>query len=421
MAQLSNDCFAFSGGLTPIYDALAEIESRLSVVTGRESVPIPDALDRVLGNHVIARRTVPPFANSAVDGYAVRFADLAESGETRLRLAGRAAAGHPLAVIPEPGTAVRIFTGAAMPAGMDTVFMQEDVTESPDGTVVLPAGLRRGANARDAGEDVVSGDLLLPSGKRLTAGDLGVLAGQGLTEIEVRRALKVTVLSTGDELASPGSALAHGQIYDSNRMMLIGLARGLGAEVTDLGIIPDNPDRISETLRETARGHHAILTTGGMSAGEEDHLTAALRRVGTVHFWRLAIKPGRPVGLGQIGDTAVVGLPGNPAAAAVCFAMLARPLLARLAGMVLPPPPRFQVEAAFSYRKKANRREFVRVRLENRPGEDPLAYKFPKEGAGILTSVAQSHGFVELPEDLTQLIEGDKVSYLPFETLGLAR
>ncbi|MCR9257560.1 MAG: molybdopterin molybdotransferase MoeA [Alphaproteobacteria bacterium] len=419
MAQLSNDCFAFGGALTPIDEALTEIEGRVTAVTGTETIPLMEAMSRPLAHHVVAKTAVPPFANSAVDGYAVRYSDLDPDGDTVLELVGRAAAGHPLRVVPSPGTAVRIFTGAPMPAELDTVFMQEDARETATGKVTLPRGLKKGANARDPGEDVGVGDLLVPAGKRLTAADLALMAGQGLTEVAVRTPLRVAVMSTGDELAQPGDEAHSGQIFDSNRTMLIGLARGLGATVTDLGIIRDNADVISETLQHAARSHDAILTSGGMSTGEEDHLTASLRRAGSVHFWRLAIKPGRPVGLGQIGDCAVVGLPGNPAAAAVCFAVLGRPLLARLAGIVLPPLPRFQVEAAFGYRKKKQRREYVRVRLEDRAQEDPLAFKFPKEGAGLLTSIAHTQGFVELPEDLTQVIEGDKVPYIPFDALGL--
>lgn len=420
MAQLSDDCFAFGGTLTPIDDALEAIASRLESLAEIERVPLKDALHRALAETVTASRSVPPLPNSAVDGYAVRHCDLKPVGDTVMSLQGRVAAGHPLEALPPPGHAVRIFTGAPMPEGFDTVFMQEDVKLGSDGKIILPAGLKRGANARDAGEDVLMGQALLDMGKRLSPADLGLLASQGFTEIAVRTPLRVAILSTGDELAEPGDTAMPGQLFDSNRTMLSALTRSIGAEVTDLGIIPDDPSRIERTLIQAAKTHHVILSSGGMSTGEEDHLTDCLKKVGSVHFWRLAIKPGRPVGLGQIGNAVVVGLPGNPAAAAVCFAALTRPLLARLGGLRLPDPKRYLVESAFSYKKKPQRREYVRVRLVDRPGDLPLAEKYPKEGAGILTSIAESDGFVILSEDTTQVIEGDTVAFLPFDALGLS-
>lgn len=420
MAQLSDDCFAFGGPLLSIDAARALLRERLVPVAPVAEAALDAAVGRVLAADVVAGMNVPPHDNSAVDGYAVRHADLAVDADTILPVVGRVAAGHapPEAV---GAVAVCIFTGAPMPPGFDTVMMQEDAV--PDGDrVILRSGLKKGANRRLAGEDVQAGSVVLPAGRRLRPQDVGLAASIGLTRLPVRVGLRVALLSTGDEVTEPGWPLPPAGIYDSNRYTVAALLRGMGCTVTDLGILPDRLDRIAAALSGAADGHDLIVTTGGMSTGEEDHVKAAVEAAGNLHFWRLAIKPGRPVALGQLrrpsgaGTVPLVGLPGNPVATMVTFLMVVRPLIERLMGWDAPEPPRFPVRAAFDYKKKRDRREYVRVTL--RTAEDGAldAVRFPRDGAGVLSSMADADGLVELGEDLTRVTPGDTVRYLP---LGL--
>ncbi|MEO3434704.1 gephyrin-like molybdotransferase Glp [Inquilinus sp. CAU 1745] len=415
MAQLTDDCFAFGGKLMRIEDALTELERRLPPIDETEAAPLTDAEGRILAADIVAGRSVPPHDNSAVDGYAVRFADLAADGPTRLPLAGRVAAGHPLADPLPAGSALRAFTGAALPSGVDTVLMQEDCEVDGD-TVSIPPGIRKGANYRLAGEDVAEGSTILERGRRLRPADLGLAASIGLAELPVFRRLKVALFSTGDEVREPGTTTPEGAIYDANRFTLHGLLRRLGCEITDLGILPDDAGRLRRALGDAASGHDLLMTSGGVSGGEEDHVKQAVEQAGgAVHAWRLAIKPGRPVALGQIGSTAFIGLPGNPVAVLVTFLLVARPLLLRRAGAERTAPRLFPVTAAFGYRKKKDRREYVRVTLET--GEDgrPRAVKHPRDGAGILSSVVESDGLVELGEEVTEIRPGETVSFLSFD------
>ena len=296
MAQLSDDCFAFGGALLSVDAAEALIAERVSPLVGEEAVPLVAALGRVLARDLLAPLSLPPFFNAAVDGYAFRHADL-RAGETRLALSGRFAAGHAAGEGLPPGTAARIFTGAPMPPGADTVLMQEDNRLEP-GAVLVPHGLKPGANARPAGEDVAAGALALPAGRRLRAPEIGLAAALGLAALPVKRRVRVGVFSTGDELASPGRPLRPAQTYDSNRFTLLALLAGLPVEATDLGILPDRPDAVTEALRDAARAQDMLLTSGGVSTGEEDHVRAAIEDGGRLVFWRLAIKPGRPAAMG---------------------------------------------------------------------------------------------------------------------------
>jgi molybdopterin molybdotransferase len=418
MAQLSDDCFAFGGELMKAAEAIRILAERVAPVATPENVPLTAARGRTLAEDLVAPRDVPPHDNAAVDGYAVFFDDLAAEGETRLRVAGRIAAGQALEETVERGTAVRIFTGAPMPPGPDTLFMQEDVRV--DGSeIVLPPGIKRGANRRKAGEDVKAGSVILRKGQRLRPQDIGLAASVGAAKLSLYNILKVGIFSTGDELREPGEQTPPGAVYDANRYVLRALLDQLGCEVKDFGIVPDRRDQIRQTLANAAVTCDAIITSGGMSTGDEDHVRAAVESLGSIHFWRLAIRPGRPVALGHVKGSPFVGLPGNPVAMMVTFLRFARPVLLRLGGTTDIEPKTFRVRADFDTRKKEGRREWLRARLLPGPDGMPVARRFPRDGAGILTSLVESDGLIELPEEVTQVASGTMVDFLPFSEVGV--
>jgi molybdopterin molybdotransferase len=422
MAQLSNDCFETGARLMPLDEALALIAARLVPVVGVETVPLADALGRVLAEDVAAGLDVPPHDNAAVDGYAVYFDDLKRGRPTRLRVTGRAAAGHPLARPARRGEAVRVFTGAPMPRGdgddgPDTVMMQEDCRIDGDVVAIAP-GIERGANRRRAGEDLRRGQLALARGRRLRPEDLGLAASVGRRTLEVYASLRAAVFSTGDEVREPGEALPPGAIYDANRAAIRAQLAGFGCRVGDLGILPDDRAALTLALAEAAHGSDLLVTSGGVSVGEEDHVKAAVEALGRLSFWRLAIKPGRPVALGQIDDRGravpFVGLPGNPVAVMVTLLRLVRPLVLRLAGAADTAPALFPVRAGFAMQKKPGRREFVRCRLERDARRRLVAVKAGRQGAGILSAVAAADGLVELGEEMAYVRRGTVVDFLPF-------
>ena len=417
MAQLTDDCFAFGGPLMSVDDAVAIIAARVSAVAGIDSVGLMQADGRVLAADIAAPLPLPPFTNSAVDGYAVRHADLTGSATQRLAVSGRVQAGASAQAI-SAGTAMRIFTGAPMPDGADTVFMQEDVQLDGSGHALLPAGLPAGANVRPAGEDIAESGAALRAGQRLRPQEVALIAAFGLTEIDVRRRIRVAVFSTGNELVSPGALRGSAQQFDSNRFMLLALLKRLGCDVSDLGIIADDRMALASALQQAATGHDLILTSGGVSTGEEDHVKAAVEQVGSLVLWRMAIKPGRPVAMGIIAGTPFIGLPGNPVASFVTFAHVVRPAIFALAGATQQRLVPIPLRAAFSYRKKSGRREYVRVHL--RRGDDGLleAIKFPREGAGLLSSLVDTDGLVELGEDITAVAPGDSVGFLSYASLN---
>ena len=421
MAQLTDDCFAFSGPLLPVDEVERIIRQRVTPVVESETVPLHAADGRVVARDVLAPIDLPPFDNSAVDGYAVRHADLQTKDETRLTVVERVTAGHAAAQALGSGAAVRIFTGAPMPAGADTVFMQEDVRRDGD-AVIVPAGLKSGANRRLAGEDVRAGSIALRAGRRLAAQHIALAAAIGLTALEVFRRVRVAVFSTGDEIVEPGKPRPDAALFDANRYLLTGLIERLGATATDLGILPDDPERLARAIAEAAAEHDLVVTSGGVSTGEADHVRHAVEAVGRLVFWRVAIKPGRPVAMGVIpgagASAAFVGLPGNPAAVYVTFARVVRPLLLRLAGAEAPPLVALPVRAAFAYRKKAGRREYVRVKLARAADGAVEAIKHAQEGAGIITSLTETDGLVELLEGTTAVTPGATVGFLSYAALA---
>jgi molybdopterin molybdotransferase len=416
MAQLSDDCFAFGGPMMSVDEAVRLIASRVSPVGETETVALVDADGRILARDITAPLPLPPFTNSAVDGYALPGSDLPRDKERTFPIDGRVAAGAS-AQAARPGHAVRIFTGAPMPGGTDTVFMQEDVRVDDNGHVVLPSGLKVGANVRPAGEDIPQGQLALKAGQRMRPQDVALAAAFGLTELEAIRPIRVAVFSTGDELASPGTPRAAAQLFDSNRFMLIAMLKRLGCEVSDLGILRDEREPLAQALKRVAAAHDLILTTGGVSTGEEDHVKAGVESVGSLVLWRMAIKPGRPVAMGIIGGTPFIGLPGNPVASFVTFVHVVRPTALALSGARPQPLVPIPVRAAFAYKKKSGRREYVRVTL--RPAADGAleAVKFPREGAGLLSSLVDTDGLVELGETVTKVEPGESVGFLGYANL----
>lgn len=411
---LRNDCFAMPQGAhwTPVTEALAHIHDNLSPVTGHKMIKIAHAAGRILAADVSAKRDHPPTPNSAVDGYA--FAGPVGQGAHAVPLVdGRAAAGTPYATPVPNGHAIRILTGAAMPCGTDTVILQEDVTV--DGVKILFHGpLKSGANARKAGEDMTAEQVILASGRTLTPADLATMAAAGIGDVTVRRKLRVGVLSTGDELVQAGRAARIDQIYDANRPMLCAVARHWGHKVIDLGCGPDDRDGLRAILNDAAKRCDVILTSGGASAGDEDHMSALLKDTGSLALWRVAMKPGRPLALGLWDGVPVFGLPGNPVAAMVCALVFARPALSVLAGGDWSDPVGYPMPAGFSKSKKAGRREYIRARIE-----DGQVIAFGSEGSGRVSGLSWAGGLIELGDGAQTIDHGDLVKYIPYESFGL--
>ncbi|NQV55710.1 MAG: molybdopterin molybdotransferase MoeA [Rhodospirillales bacterium] len=417
-----DSCFRISDERVTVAEALARFSKGIKPATGIERIPTSEALGRVLAQDLCASQDTPPHDNSAVDGYAVYFDDLNAGAETRLRVTGRIAAGHPLNRAARRGEAVQIFTGAPMPLGQDgdgpdTVFMVEDCNIEGE-VVILPAGIKLGANRRRAGEDVKAGAVVLKAGGRLRAQEIAMAASLGLAEIEVRARLRVGVFSTGDEVREPGTALDAGCIYDANRYALMAMLGRLGADVTDMGIFKDNRAEVEAGLAAAAADYDLLMTSGGVSKGEEDHVRAAIDSLGAVNSWNLAIKPGRPMALGHISgkgrDTPFIGLPGNPVAVMVTFLRIARPIVLLLQGARAVDPAFFKVAADFDYDKKPGRREWLRAALAQDADGNLCAAKYPDDGSGIISSMVAADGLVELAEDLTQIRKGALVDFLPF-------
>lgn len=414
--RLRDDCFAMPQGVAwvPVDEALARLRAALHPIGGTERLAGRDALGRILAADAVARRSNPPQANSAVDGYGFAHAATG-AGVQRLPLvAGRAAAGQPFSGTVPPGQAIRILTGAILPEGVDTVVLEEDC--ATDGaTVAFDGPVKPRANTRRAGEDVTEGAVALRAGQRLRPPDLALLAALGIAAVTVRRTLRVGVLSTGDEIVDdPGSTAAPHQIFDANRPMLLALAERWGCLPVDLGHVRDDPAAIAATLDRGAAEADVILTSGGASAGDEDHVSALLRARGTLSSWRIAMKPGRPLALALWRGVPIFGLPGNPVAALVCALIFARPALSLMAGGGWTAPEGFAVPAAFAKRKKAGRREYLRARLDGAG----CAEVFASEGSGRISGLSWATGLVELADAAAEITPGTPVRYLPFASFG---
>ncbi len=414
--RLKDDCFALPPGVdwTPVDTALEQLRAALAPVVGVETVPVQEALGRVLARDHVAARANPPGANSAVDGYGFAHAGLPPGDPVLPLVQDRAAAGSPASGSVPPGHAIRILTGALLPQGVDTVVMQEDVTLA-DGHIAFGAGMKPGANARKAGEDVAAGALALAQGRKLAPQDLALLSALGLERAEIHRRLRVGILSTGDEIVAPGSTADPARTYDANRPMLLALAQGWGYAAVDLGHVGDDRAALRARLDRAVETTDVILTSGGASAGEEDHVSALLTEAGAMTEWRIALKPGRPLALGMWKTTPVFGLPGNPVAALVCSLIFARPSLSVLSGAGWLEPQGFAVPAGFAKSKKAGRREYLRARI----GADGRAEVFKSEGSGRISGLSWATGLVELGDTARDIQPGDPVRFLPFGSFGL--
>lgn len=415
MKPLRNDCFALPPGVnwTPVKEALERLRSRLHpVVDVDRSVPLSEVNGRILASDVLAPRAHPPSTNSAVDGYALA-GPLNDVPCTLPLVDGRSAAGEPYQGTVPHGHAIRILTGAVMPAGTDTVVLEEDC-EVANGQLHLNGTLKQGANARKAGEDIQAEECVLTAGTRLTPTQISVLASVGVSSVDVFKRLRVGVLSTGDEVKPVGAAVTDWQIYDANRPMLSAMVNRLGYELVDLGHVLDRAEDVRAALERGAEQCDLILTSGGVSAGDEDHVSKTLKAHGEISNWRIAIKPGRPLALAMFKGTPVVGLPGNPVAAWVCALRFAAPAMALLAGGEWFEPQAYVLPANFSKNKKPGRSEMLRARVR-----DGQVEVFGSEGSGRVTGLAWSEGLVELDESARQIEPGTPVRFIPYGSFGL--
>lgn len=395
-------------------DAIDQLLQAAEPVTEIDTVSLEDALGRVLASDQVSALQVPPADNSAMDGYAVHTTDLVNT-DTTLLVSQRIPAGSapvPLA----PGTAARIFTGAPVPAGADAVIMQEQCEER-DGQLRVATLPRPGQHIRKAGEDVQPGTTILTAGTRLAPQHLGLAASVGLAQLPVWRRLRTAILSTGDELVMPGQPLAPGQIYNTNRFTLAALLRRLGFDVIAQETLPDRFNATETALNRLSGEADVILSSGGVSVGEEDHVRRVLEQRGELRLWRVAMKPGKPVAYGHINGTPFIGLPGNPVSVFATFLLFARPFLLKrqgVAGNLLARP--MQVTAHFDWPRPGPRREFLRARLETDDNGETGAVIYPHQGSGVLTSTVWSDGLAIVPENST-IERGDTVDYLPYSSL----
>ncbi|MEM9853188.1 MAG: gephyrin-like molybdotransferase Glp [Pseudomonadota bacterium] len=410
--RLANECFALPAGerRATVDEALALLKTRLSPLTETLEMPLREAAGRVLAQDITALRPHPSATNAAVDGYAIE--GRLGAGVHRIALAqGRAAAGAPSPNPIPKGHALRVLTGAELPPGARSVILEE-ACRIEDRHISFEGPIPDGANIRWQGEDIEEGAVALSAGRVLTPADLAFAASIGCDQLRVRERLKVAVLSTGDELCEAGEPVGPGQISDANRPMLLATLRRLGHEAIDFGICGDDRQTLRATFDRAAQAADVLITSGGASAGDEDHVSALLKETKAMALWRLALKPGRPLALGIWKDMPIFGLPGNPAAALVCTLILARPALARLSGATLPEPTAFELPAAFSKQKKAGRREYLRARLREGAVE-----VFASEGSARISGLSWADGLVDLPDEAMNITPGTRVRYLPFDGL----
>jgi len=400
----------------PVPAALARIDALVQPLSGTEKLALRSALDRALAESVYSPINVPPHTNSAVDGYAVRGEDIPAEGIRELRIIGNALAGKPFPGTVQPGEAVRIMTGAVVPEGTDTALFQERVQCEGDILRITP-DTKAGQNTRMAGEDLRMGDLVLAAGRHLNPADLGLLASIGVVEVRVRRRIRVAFFSTGDELRSLGEPLDKGDIYDSNRYTLYGMLTHLGAEVIDMGVVRDDPEALQRMLGEASRIADAVITSGGVSVGEADYIKDTLNRLGRVDFWKIAMKPGRPLAFGKVGDALFFGLPGNPVAVMVTFYQFVRPALLRMQGQEVPPMLLLKARVGGRLKKRPGRMEFQRGVLEQDETGEWVVHGTGDQGSGILSTMSRANCFIILADESDGVAAGELVDVQPFTGL----
>jgi len=399
-----------------VSEALQRIREGLTPVKGFEQVAIRSGLGRVLAEDIHSPINVPAYANSAMDGYAVRSSDLPESGEATLSLVGTSFAGEPFDGEMGAGEAVRIMTGAMMPAGADTVIMQEQVTAEGD-SVRIGTGHKAGQNVRHPGEDIAEGQVILAEGKKLNPSELGLLASLGIPEVRVRRRLRVAFFSTGDELRSLGEPLEEGQIYDSNRYTIYGMLTRLDAEIIDMGVVRDRREDIAEAFERAAEEADVVITSGGVSVGDADFVTDMLEQIGRVNFWKIAMKPGKPLAFGRLKDAVFFGLPGNPVSVMATFYQIVQPSLQILTGATDTAPLRLKVPCATALKKAPGRQDFQRGILETDDSGKLAVRTTGNQGSHVLSSMSQANCFIILPAESGSVEAGTEVEVEPFQGL----
>lgn len=399
--------------LTPIDEALAALLPGMEIVADTETVAVGEAVNRVVASDQTSAIDVPGFAVSAMDGYALNSGELV-AGQRRFVISQRIPAGS-IGTRLTAGTAARIFTGAPVPVGADAVVMQENTRLDGETLEVLQSAAA-GENVRPAGDDVRRGSLLVEAGQRLRAPDIGMLAGSGIATIKVRRPLRVAILTTGNELVRPGTPLQPGQIYNSNFYLLDSLLRGLGHEVRDCGIVEDTLSATEAALRQAAVNADCIISSGGVSAGEEDHVRKALDKVGDLALWKLAIKPGKPFAFGHVGGKPFFGLPGNPVSAFVTYALLVRPALDRLAGAQTKRNLPLWLPADFEIERNGSRQQYLRVRCSNEGESCPVMHLAGNQSSGVLSAVRGADGLAVVPIHAT-VRRGDRLRFIPLSEI----
>ncbi|MFY0665453.1 MAG: molybdopterin molybdotransferase MoeA [Natronospirillum sp.] len=399
-------------GMLPLHIALDRLREALLPITESDLTPLEYILGRTLAEPVVAPISVPPSDNSAMDGYAGHV-DIATAPGTQWRIVGKALAGAPWEGTLNPGECVRITTGAMLPNNANTVAIQEDVTVADD-VVTLQETLVQGEHVRPAGDDVVKGDIVLASGKTLGVADIGLLAAMGIAEVEVIRPLRIALFATGDELKEPGATLKPGQIYESNRIALTHLLKSLPVEITNLGILPDDPELLRETFLAAADSHDIVISTGGVSVGDADYTREILQEIGEIAFWKLAIKPGKPVAFGRLNNAWFFGLPGNPVSALVTAHQILLPALRYMAGQEWQEPFRLKAVATKTFRKKPGRMDFQRAILTRNHAGDWEAEPTSGQGSHMLLCFTQANGYAVIPAEDGDIPIGGEVTVVPF-------
>jgi len=395
--------------------ALEKIFDAINPINENEVIPIRESLSRILAKNIKATINVPSVRNSAMDGYAINKKDIPLEQTNQLKVVGKSLAGNPFSNSIKQGECVRIMTGAIMPIGSDTVIIQEHVLLSKSETeITIGHDTKPNANVRQAGEDISKGDVVLTKGKNLTPADIGLLASMGLSQITVIRKLKVAFFSTGDELRSIGEKLNDGEIYDSNRYTLYAMLSRLNVEIIDLGVVKDNIDLLGQAFNEAKAKADLLITSGGVSVGEADYVKDILADHGNMNFWKVAIKPGRPLAFGNLSNTLFFGLPGNPVSVMVTFYQFVQPAIKKLSGDNSNLPISIKVPSASKLKKKSGRVEFQRGVLEKDKNNNLIVRKTGPQGSGILHSMSEANCFIILPQDADNIESGELVNVQPF-------